>query len=235
VGITSRTPHFKREDVADRLLLLHVERLHEFGAESTLLSELTARRNELMTELVGELQRVLVALDKTKGKAYPTTFRIADFAQFVLRAADAEGRLEEAQVMFERLAGEQLAFTVQDDPILELLEDWVFDHAGEEVTTARLFDSLRSLAMNSHPPRAFDCKSAVAFGQYLQSHRATLTTLFGAEDRTAGGRKRLWRFFPPQNAKTEPCEEVNRGITDEDLKAYDEWAKRQIQVSENMQ
>jgi hypothetical protein len=27
VGITSRTPHFKREDVADRLLLFHVERL----------------------------------------------------------------------------------------------------------------------------------------------------------------------------------------------------------------
>ena len=35
VGITSRTPHFRREDVADRLLLFHVERLKEgFVAES---------------------------------------------------------------------------------------------------------------------------------------------------------------------------------------------------------
>ena len=41
VAITSRTPHFRREDVADRLLLFHVERLETFGAEGELLSELT--------------------------------------------------------------------------------------------------------------------------------------------------------------------------------------------------
>jgi hypothetical protein len=114
VGITSRTPHFKREDVADRLLLFHVERLETFGAEGELLSELTAQRDTLMTELVGQLQRVLAALHDNKGKSYPTTFRIADFAQFVLRVADADGKLAEAQAMFERLGEEQLAFTAQE-------------------------------------------------------------------------------------------------------------------------
>ena len=111
--ITSRTPHFRREDVADRLLLFHVERLKGgFVAESTLLAELTAQRNLLMTELVGQLQRVLAALEKNKGKAYPTNFRIADFAQFVLKVADADGKLAEAEAMFDRLAAEQLAFTL---------------------------------------------------------------------------------------------------------------------------
>jgi hypothetical protein len=191
VGITSRTPHFRREDVADRLLLFHIEKLHPYEAEATLLARLLTQRNTLMTELVGELQRVLAAIHKTKETSYSTTFRIADFAQFVLRVADAEGKLPEAQTMFKRLGEEQLAFTVQDDPVTELLEDWVIDHAGEEVTTAQLFAALREMAATSHPPRSFDYKSAVSFGQYLQSNRATLKALFGAEDRTARGRKRL--------------------------------------------
>jgi hypothetical protein len=198
VAITSRTPHFKREDVADRLLLFHVERLETFGAESELLSALSAQRNVLMTELVGQLQRVLAALHKNNGKFYPSSFRIADFAQFVLKVADAEGRLVEAEAMLKRLSEEQLAFTVQDDPVIELLELWVKGHAGQEVTTAELYSALRTMACSSHPQRSFDFKSAVSFGQYLQSNRATLKALFGATDRTVGGRKRLWQFSAPK-------------------------------------
>ena len=106
--ITSRTPHFRREDVADRLLLFHIERLETFGAEGDLLNELTLHRNALMTELVGELQRVLGALEKTKGKSYKTSFRIADFAQFVLRTADAEGNFAEAEAMLNRLYADRV-------------------------------------------------------------------------------------------------------------------------------
>jgi hypothetical protein len=227
VGITSRTPHFRREDVADRLLLFHVERLETFGAEGELLSELTAQRDVLMTELVGQLQRVLSALHTNKGKSYSTSFRIADFAMFVLRVADAEDRLAEAEAMFERLAQEQLAFVVQDDPVIELLEDWVHDHPGQEVTTAQLFAALRTLATSSRPERSFDFKSAVAFGQYLQSNRATLKALFGATDRTVGGRRRVWQFSAPPSTETEPVEAAIPECQDEDLTPYLlEWAAR---------
>jgi hypothetical protein len=231
VGITSRTPHFRREDVADRLLLFHIEKLHPYEAEATLLARLLAQRNTLMTELVGELQRVLAAIHKTKETSYSTTFRIADFAQFVLRVADAEGKLPEAQTMFKCLGEEQLAFTVQDDPVTELLEDWVIDHVGEEVTSAQLFAALQSMASTSHPPRSFDYKSAVSFGQYLQSNRATLKALFGAEDRTARGRKRVWTFFPPASTPAEhvetPVGEVTEDMKsyEDDMKAFMEWAE----------
>jgi hypothetical protein len=228
VGITSRTPHFKREDVADRLLLFHVERLASFDSEGSLLEQLTSQRNTLMTELVGELQRVLAALGKTKSKAYPTTFRIADFAQFVLRVADAENRLEEAKAMFARLGAEQLAFTLQDDAVMELLEEWITDHPDEEVTTSQLFSSLRAQALSAHPPRVFDCKSVVAFGQYLQSNRATLTSIFGATDRTVGGRKRLWKFSPPTPTVSEPVEAGMEPMSQDDWKWYDEWARRSM-------
>jgi hypothetical protein len=233
VAVTSRTPYFRREDVADRLLLFHVERLEAFGAESGLLGELTAHRNQLMTTLVGELQRVLAALEKSRDKAYHTTFRIADFAEFVLKVADADDKLHEAEAMFERLAQEQLAFTVQDDPVVELLEDWLKDYTGQELTTGQLFIALQTLARYSH--RSFDFKSAVSFGQYLQSNRASLKALFGADERTGGGRKRLWRFAPSPDV---PVKVVGRGTgeskDDDDWgPMYMEWVERTRRIDES--
>ena len=168
-----------------------------FGAESTLLAELTAQRNLLMTELVGQLQRVLAALEKNKGKAYPTNFRMADFAQFVLKVADADGKLAEAEAMFDRLAAEQLAFIVEDDPVIELLDDWIALEGGMvrrlRPRSCLMRYELRRMTYGRLSGR-LTSRSAKAFGQYLQSNRATLKALFGATDRTAGGRKRLWRF-----------------------------------------
>jgi hypothetical protein len=98
--------------------------------------------------------------------------------------------------MFERLAHEQLAFAAQDDPTLEAIERWVGSskNVGREVTTAELFADLRELSGSSQPHMPFDFKSAKAFGVYLAGNKATLRTLFGATDRTAGGRRHLWTF-----------------------------------------
>jgi hypothetical protein len=178
---------------------------------------LMANRNRLMTQVVGELQRILKALETTKEKSYPTTFRIADFAQFVLKVADAGGRQAQAEAMFEKLAQEQLAFTVQDDPVVELLEDWVKVSRGHEVTTAQLFAELRHIAQNASPPKPFDFRSSNSFGQYLQSHLGTLKVLFGATERTAGGRKRLWRFDPPMDIAEPGPVEVKARTEKEDI------------------
>jgi 5'-deoxynucleotidase YfbR-like HD superfamily hydrolase len=162
---------------------------------------------------------VLAALAKNKDKTYPTNFRIADFAQFVLKVADADGRLAEAETMFNRLAAEQLAFASQGDSVLELLEDWIAleGGSGKEITTARLFDELRRMANSSQ--RAFDFKSAKAFGQYLQNNRATLNAFFGATDRTAGGRKHLWRFNLPESVEGDIPTPVDREREKEELRA----------------
>jgi hypothetical protein len=116
LGITSRSPHFVREDVADRLLLFSLDRMEKFTAEGELREKLAAERNLLMTELVGELQGALRALELNRDKQYDVSFRMADFGAFLLKVADANGRLREAETMFERLGKEQLAFTIQDDP-----------------------------------------------------------------------------------------------------------------------
>lgn len=94
LGITSRTPHFRREDVADRLLLFHVTRFESFEAESGLLAELMEHREMILTDLVEDLQAVVRILRDTQGQRHPCRFRMADFADFALKVAHGTGQGE---------------------------------------------------------------------------------------------------------------------------------------------
>ena len=186
----------------------------KFTAEAILREQLAEERNVLMTKLVGELQGVLRALELNRSKRYDVSFRMADFGQFVLKVADADGKLAEAERMFERLGKEQLASTIEDDPIVELLEEWIKDYCGQEVSTGELFAALRTLA--SHSERSFDFKSSVAFGKYLSDNLATLKALFGTTFRKGGAGKRLWRFSSPTDAPVGVLEPVEGESKDDD-------------------
>jgi hypothetical protein len=61
LAITSRTPGFRRDDVADRLLLLKLERLNNFISSKTFYEEIIEHRNEIMTEVIRHLQDIIRA------------------------------------------------------------------------------------------------------------------------------------------------------------------------------
>ncbi len=75
VAVTSRTPPFRREDVVDRLLLFRVERRENFRSEAQILAEVGEKRDGVMSDLVHQLQRVLMALRDQRSKEYKTSFR----------------------------------------------------------------------------------------------------------------------------------------------------------------
>jgi hypothetical protein len=111
--------------------------------------------------------------------------------------------------------------------VIELLEEWVKSHGGQEVSTGQLFAALRTLASSPDAPRSFDFKSAVSFGKYLADNLASLRALFGATYRTGRAGMRLWRFAPPDTAPEEAAEPEHGENTEEDLEPwYLEWAER---------
>ena len=87
LAVTSRTPNFRREDVAERLLPLTVTRIGEFEPEAALLDDVQARRQELVSAILADVQRALVALQDEGTKTYRTKFRMADFADFAITVA----------------------------------------------------------------------------------------------------------------------------------------------------
>jgi hypothetical protein len=150
VGITSRTPHFQRDDVADRLLIHRVRRFNdgEFISEEELLRAVVENRDRIMTDIVQQLQDAIKALWATAGRSYKTAFRMADWATFALRLADAEGTRAPTEALFAKLCAEQDAFTLEGECLVDVLSYWldVKTNPGREVDAATLFEELKSLA-----------------------------------------------------------------------------------------
>ena len=116
----------------------------------------------------------------------------------MLKVADAEGRLAEAEAMFGGWPTSSWRSRVQDDPLIELLDLGCSlpRMSGVRLTTGDLFHRLKTHAGLSHPPREFEIKSAIAFGKYLQELKGTLRELFGASERPGRAGTRLVDFQP---------------------------------------
>ena len=89
VCLTARTPRFRREDVASRLLIFRMGRLQEKRAEKEILDEVSGRRNELMSDYVKMLNRVVATPMPESG--IDPSIRLADFAGIATWIGEALG------------------------------------------------------------------------------------------------------------------------------------------------
>jgi hypothetical protein len=199
VGITSRTPQYRRDDVADRLLIMKVARLDSYIPESVILSEVTEHRNKIMSEVVFHIQEIVRALRDHSREVESVNFRMADFARFALTLAKYAGIYTEMETILTRLSTEQTDYANEDDPIPELLLAWVdiSGNAGREVTTSQLCKELSNLAERTN--REFPYKGQVqSFGQKLSSSLTYLKTIFKISLRIAGkgAKKYAFRCLP---------------------------------------
>lgn len=188
LAITSRTPNFKRDDIAERLLPLHVERFGEFVPEADLQRELQEQRDRLMEAVFQSVWKSVMALEDAASERLKTTFRMADFANFALKVSPAvlHGR-EAAAKMLQRLSSRQVEFSVEEDPLPGYLDTWLTNEAGgtvnpgRELSTSDLGTELERCIQDDVPWQRGNAKS---FGQYLRQRKATLQQLFEISVRT---------------------------------------------------
>lgn len=128
LGVTSRTPQFTRDDVADRLLCINFKRIKNekgddcFIPEDDLIQGVLDNRNQIISYIMLELQKILKALKETKGHSYRTKFRIADFAKFGLRINDVIGRKAEFETILDKVCEVQKAFAIEEDSLVYTLK-----------------------------------------------------------------------------------------------------------------
>jgi len=197
LALTSRTPTFKREDVADRLVPLHLDRHQTFTPESEILSEIRARRNELMTELVWHLYAIVAALHAQRTHRCRTSLRLADFGDFGLRVARAQGWSNKMKSILGVIGGKQLDFATDDDPLIEVIGLWLRDdperNVDREMAPEDLLRELRKTAEACEIAcGALDSTRSLA--QSIRGRRSSLENLYGLSERTLGGRRRLRSF-----------------------------------------
>lgn len=128
IGVTSRTPQFTRDDVADRLICINFKRIKDekgddsFIPENDLIQGVLDNRNQIISYIMLELQKILKALEETKDRSYRTKFRIADFAKFGLRINDVMGRKEEFANILDKVCQTQKDFAVEEDSLVYALK-----------------------------------------------------------------------------------------------------------------
>lgn len=121
--ITSRDPHFRREDVARRILPLRFEVLpdDQRQCETELRAEVDGRRAGIWADVLELLARVQDAWPKVKG-TLKSHHSLADFSRFGALVTQVLGNSpEEWHALMGRLQEAQSRFTTEEDPLAEIL------------------------------------------------------------------------------------------------------------------
>ena len=110
-----------------------------------------------------------------------------------MKIAHYGGLEEQVKDIFAKLSREQSCFTLEGNPIFDLLCEWAQDNPEREVTNADLCLELTELAEKDGNRFVYSGK-ARSFAQRMKNLRANLAEFFEITERKVGGRKTLYSF-----------------------------------------
>lgn len=194
IALTARTPNFRREDVSERLIILRVERFKAFKPEYELKQELDRKEDRIFSGLCFTLQGVLKAFEETRSFHYLGQMRLADFASFFMRIGISRGEEKEAKEALASLLSEQQAFSVEENKLFDLLQDWIADD-GEIVSplpTAEMYKSLKAYASEKGQEFTHIAKSTISLGKQLSELSRLTDSPLSITAKELGGRRKAW-------------------------------------------
>lgn len=197
--LTSRDPHFRRSDVAERLLTLFCERPENYVAEDAIFSELGRRRNLIWGEILTHAAVIADRIGEAEPPALP--FRMADYAHFGWAVFAMRGQQEEWVRLLARLERAQASFSADGDGLIEALRIILQrDGAIGPLDTGALYRLCAEVAENER--LAFP-RSAQGFGRRFNSerHMIELELRCRISEQEAGGGRRLISIRPRGQVK----------------------------------
>ncbi|HDY89344.1 MAG TPA: hypothetical protein ENH82_14660 [bacterium] len=194
LAITSNSPKFRRDDVAERLLILKLERINKVISENKLRENILKNRENILSEIIyHHLPEIIKALKENPVSFDVGSFRMADFADFSLRVARYANIESTVKKILSKLSKQQSHFTLEYDTTFELLLEWLKKNHNREVRSVELHHELSDLASEKQIDFFYKDKCR-AFAQHLRNIISNLSEFIKVEERMASGRKRLYRF-----------------------------------------
>ncbi|MFZ0679159.1 hypothetical protein [Candidatus Binatus sp.] len=168
--LSSRDPHFRRPDVAQRLLPFHFEQLAEYLDEAAIFDGLEKRRTAIWGALLNRLAELADALPAVKSPALK--FRMADFAAFGWRIFRAAGKESDWEKLLHRFEKAQTQFSGEGDGLIEALRI-LMEQNGKvgPIEVGDLFRQCGAVAADRGLPLP---RTAQGFGQKLTNMRRVI-------------------------------------------------------------
>ncbi len=154
--LTARTPRFRRDDVAERLLILKLAQLPAKLPEDLMLSEVKQKRSQLWSVWARELNAI-VKIVREGLPEESLDFRLADWGRLflvVLRHLHPDWPAERGKEILVKITSLQQSFLVEDDTLLGLLLEWLNEPGaerwGREFAATEIFSELSFAAADRH-------------------------------------------------------------------------------------
>ncbi len=131
LGITTREPKFRRDDVADRTLLFTLARIvaDDLVGENELMTAIDERREALFAEYLRDLNQIVAGLRADKAPV-KSGMRLADWGDFYIRFMRGQKREADGHAALAALSQEQISFSEKGDPLFEMLDLYVPTDGG---------------------------------------------------------------------------------------------------------
>lgn len=204
--ITTNNPQtFRQSQVADRCLILRLERREErngYIGANTLFERTLADRDEIFGEWLSWLNEIVNELRKHP-RPRPTKSRMADFAHIahiigrvLARPGGPTGNWspEAIDEMLECMQHERNALVIEGDPLIDLVDRWLNTESnqGREIRVADLHRELSNIARAGGSTTFF--KSPKALSARLREASAALREHFEISRRTGAGSVTMYTF-----------------------------------------
>ncbi len=184
IALTVRTPRFRREDVGERMLIFHLEKLHKKRPENEIQTEVARFRYLLLSDYARLLNEVVDTADPDYPEA---TIRLADFAKMAIRVGASLGLEEEARVAVEKLKKAQWLYATEEDDLYILLDNWLSripreqmdigtGNRGRPVSPTTLSEELHEIADELGMKWRFS--SPVSLGKHISAMEEPLSIYF---------------------------------------------------------
>ena len=124
IGISTLYLVFRRNDVMQRLLIVQLNPIRNNGyiTDKDFIRTIFNNRNNILSQAIEEIQKVMRIIEKKKYKDYTSSFRMADFAQFFALVLDNPKQAEE---YLEYMKKVQINKAMDSDSILPYLAAFI--------------------------------------------------------------------------------------------------------------
>ena len=192
LAFTSRTPDtLRRDDLADRLLILPVKRLSDDKRqrENTFYQQAADRRNAFWGEVLTTCNRAIASIRAGDLGASTSRLRLADWEALGRVLARNDGLEDVWDVFCESLQKAQSDFLLEGDPIVDALNIWLAqvdvdtgkDNYDRPINTRELYNELTDALFPGKRPDRDWPKSARSFGRRLAQIQRELASLFNLQ------------------------------------------------------
>lgn len=180
--------------MAERLLPLYLGRLVNWRAESQMIWELERSRPKLIGGLILKLQRAVRSLQETVNDVHLGKFRMADSAFFMTRVAKGQGKEAIISHILEKLGKEQQSFSIEDDPLVDVLREWASQNQHDEAfrSAIDLYSELQAFCFSRQISLKTIVSSPKAMAQRLSRLRDNVACSVTVRSRKASSNYTKW-------------------------------------------